>query len=51
MALTLLGFVLTFFGEFRFVKMKIVVSRRTQHPVPLATGMGSDDGLYTSLYV
>jgi len=51
MALTLLGFFFTFFGEFRFVKMKIVVSRRTQNPVPLATGTGSDDGLYTSLYV
>lgn len=52
MALTLLGFMFTFFGEFRFVKMKIVVSRRSQHPVPLATGMGSsDDGLYNSLYV
>jgi len=50
MALTLLGFMFTFFGEFRFVKMKIVVSRRLQNPAPLATGMGSDDALY-SLYV
>lgn len=51
MALLLLGFMATFFGEFRFVKMKIVVSRCTQYPVPLATGSGSDDGLYSSLYV
>ena len=51
MAVMLLGFMFTFYGEFKFVKMKIVVSRRTQHPVPLATGLGSDDGLYTSLYV
>ena len=51
LAVMLLGFMFTFFGEFKFVKMKIVVSRRTQHPVPLATGLGSDDGLYTSLYV
>lgn len=51
MALTLLGFMSTFFGEFRFVKMKIVVSRRTHYPVPLATGMGSDDPLGTPLYV
>lgn len=50
MALSLLGFMFTFFGEFRFVKMKIVVSRRLQNPAPLATGMGSDDALY-SLYV
>ncbi|CAH3039371.1 unnamed protein product [Porites lobata] len=50
-ALMLLGFMASFFGEFRFVKMKIVVSRRTQQSVPLATGMGSDDPLYTSLYV
>ena len=49
-ALSLLGFMFTFFGEFRFVKMKIVVSRRLQNPAPLATGMGSDDALY-SLYV
>ena len=50
-ALTLLGYLFTYFGEFRFVKMKIVVSRQTQHPVPLATGMGSDDSLHASLYV
>lgn len=50
MALSLLAFMFTFFGEFRFVKMKIVVSRRLQNPAPLATGMGSDDALY-SLYV
>ena len=50
MALSLLGFMFTFFGEFRFVKMKIVVSRRLQNPAPLATGMSSDDALY-SLYV
>ena len=51
MALMLLGFMASFFGEFRFVKMKIVVSRCTQQSLPLATGMGSDDPLYTSLYV
>ena len=49
-ALTLLGFMFTYFGEFRFIKMKIVVSRRTHNPVPLATGMSSEDSLY-SLYV
>ena len=49
-ALCLLGFMFTFFGEFRFVKMKIIVSRRLQNPAPLVTGMGSDDPLY-SLYV
>lgn len=51
MALTLLSFLFTYFGEFRFIKMKIVVSRRTQHPVPLATGMGSNDSINASLYV
>lgn len=50
MALSLLGFMFTFFGEFRFVKMKIVVSRRLQNPAPLTTGMSSDDALY-SFYV
>lgn len=51
MALTLLGFMATFFGEFRFVKMKIMVSRCTQNPVPLVGNSGSDEGLYSSLYV
>ncbi|XP_074621927.1 DNA damage-regulated autophagy modulator protein 2-like [Acropora palmata] len=51
MALTLLGFMATFFGEFRFVKMKIMVSRCTQTPVPLVGNSGSDEGLYSSLYV
>lgn len=51
MALTLLGFMATFFGEFRFVKMKIMVSRCTQNPVPLGSNSGSDEGLYSSLYV
>ena len=50
MALSLLGFMFTFFGELRFVKMKIVVSRLTHNPAPLATGMDSDDTL-NSLYV
>ena len=51
MSLTLLSFMATFFGEFRFVKMKIVVSRCTQNPIPLVGNLGSDDALHSALYV
>ena len=48
-ALFLLGYILTFCGEFKSVRMKIVVSRNFQHPMPLMTSMESEQSLNAPL--
>lgn len=45
MALSMLWFIATFYGELKAVRMRIVVSRNPQRPVPLAI---SDDDTLTA---
>ncbi|EDO41792.1 predicted protein [Nematostella vectensis] len=46
MAITILVFITTFFGEFRSIKMKLMVSRRSESPVPLSV---SEDSMRSPL--
>lgn len=45
-ALCILFFIVTFYGEFKSMKMKLVVSRRNASPIPLSV---SDESMRTPL--